>query len=70
MKSRSRACFLTLLLVLCVLLFRPAFAAEPLDIPREAIQAMAMAGVALLYTFQRLRAGTWHLPGRWRGAQK
>jgi TRAP transporter 4TM/12TM fusion protein len=58
------------LLVLCVLLFRPAFAAEPLDIPREAIQAMAMAGVALLYTTQRLRAGTWHLPGRWRGAQK
>ena len=58
------------LLVLCVLLFRPAFAAEPLDIPREAIQAMTMAGVALLYTTQRLRAGTWHLPGRWRGAQK
>ena len=58
------------LLALCVLLFRPSFAAEPLDIPREAIQAMAMAGVALLYTFQRLRAGTWHLPGRWRGAQK
>ena len=59
-----------ILLALCVLLFRPSFAAEPLDIPREAMQAIAMTGVALLYTVQRLRAGSWHLPGRGHSVQK
>jgi TRAP transporter 4TM/12TM fusion protein len=52
------------LLGLCVLLFRPSVAAIPLDIPREAMQSLALAGCALLYTSQRLRAGSWRLPGR------
>ena len=53
-----------ILLGLCILLFRPTIAAEPLDIPREALQAVALGGCALLYTQQRLRAGSWRLPGR------
>ena len=53
-----------ILLGLCVLLFRPTVAAEPLDIPREAMQALALCGCALLYAQQRLRAGSWRLPGR------
>ncbi|MFP6688764.1 MAG: TRAP transporter permease, partial [Alphaproteobacteria bacterium] len=52
------------LLGLCVLLFRPSVVAEPLDIPREAIQSLALAGCALLYSQQRLRAGSWRWPGR------
>ena len=53
-----------ILLGLCILLFRPTIAAEPLDIPREALQAVALGGCALLYSQQRLRAGSWRLPGR------
>ncbi|MBT5674144.1 MAG: TRAP transporter permease [Rhodospirillaceae bacterium] len=57
-----------LLLAFCVLLFRPSVAAEPLDIPRELLQGLAIVACALLYTVQRLRAGSWHLPGRNRPA--
>ncbi len=53
------------LLGLCLLLFLPSVVAEPLGIAREAIQAIALVVLALLYGFQRLRAGT--LPrGVWR----
>ncbi len=58
------------LLGLCVLLFRPSVVAEPLAIPREAIQGLALAACALLYAQQRLRAGSWRLPGRSRAAEK
>ena len=58
------------LLGLCVLLFRPSLAAEPLDIPREAIQGLALAACALLYAQQRLRAGSWRGPGRSGKAEK
>jgi len=53
-----------ILLGLCILLFRPTLAAEPLDIPREAMQAVALGGCALLYVQQRLRSGNWPLPRR------
>jgi TRAP transporter 4TM/12TM fusion protein len=52
------------LLGLCVLLFRPSLAADPLALPREAIQGLALAACALLYAQQRLRAGSWRLKGR------
>ncbi len=59
-----------ILLGLCALLFRPTVVAEPLDIPREAMQALALCGCALLYTQQRLRAGSWRFPGRSRPTDK
>ncbi|MDA0229669.1 MAG: TRAP transporter permease [Proteobacteria bacterium] len=59
-----------ILLGLCVLLFRPTVVAEPLGIPREAMQALALCGCALLYAQQRLRAGSWRLPGRSRPTDK
>ncbi|MEC9454522.1 MAG: TRAP transporter permease [Pseudomonadota bacterium] len=52
------------LLGLCVLLFRPSMVAEPLDVSREVIQGLALCATALLYTQQRLRAGSWRWPGR------
>ena len=58
------------LLGLCVLLFRPSLAAEPLAMPREAMQGLALVACALLYAQQRLRAWSWRLPGRSRSAEK
>ncbi len=52
------------LLGLCVLLFRPSFLAEPIDLPREAIQGLALIACALLYGQQRLRSGSWRLQRR------
>jgi len=53
-----------LLLALCVLLFRPSVVAEPLGIPREAMQAAALVAVATLYSVQRFCSGSWRRPGR------
>ena len=53
------------LLGLCLLLFRPLLAADPLDIPREAVQAIALGALVVLYVAQRGLAGglPWR-PGR------
>jgi TRAP transporter 4TM/12TM fusion protein len=59
-----------ILLGLCVLLFRPILLAEPLALPREVIQALALVATALLYGYQRQRAGTLRLPGRFGASQK
>ena len=44
-----------ILFALCVPLFRPSLVAEPLDLVRELVQALAIACFVLLYTTQRLR---------------
>ena len=52
------------LLGLCVLLFRPSVLADPIDLPREAVQGLALGACALLYGQQRLRSGSWRLKRR------
>ncbi len=44
------------LLVLCYFMFMPSVAAEPLEISRQMVQAVALAGFVGLYVFQRATA--------------
>ncbi len=54
----------SVLLGLCILLFRPSVVAEPIDLPRELVQGLALIACALLYSQQRLRSGSWRLKRR------
>ena len=41
------------LLALCIILFRPILLAEPIGVPREAMQAVALAALGGFYALQR-----------------